>query len=211
MNAPNLRSNSCGPSPSSYALPRSFGNFGVMKLPPIRSNSCGPLLIPPGPPPLELSKRTSFGSFETFKLPIPVQCEIAAKAGTIETLEGSVSHQAGDAIMTGPMGERWPIPSVKFSRTYDQTASGFAIKKHIVLWAEQMSAPFKVTLNWDEQGTPLNGKPHDYLVQYGAGDFSAVNEDVFKFTYDRSNRPPTPPLEEGSQKSSTLNSRWVSC
>ena len=37
--------------------------------------------------------------------------------GVLATLEGNVTYQAGDALMSGPHGERWPIPRKRFIET----------------------------------------------------------------------------------------------
>jgi hypothetical protein len=49
-------------------------------------------------------------TFTASKPPKPVQHETAQTAGTVETLEGPVRYEAGHKIMTGPKGEKYPIP-----------------------------------------------------------------------------------------------------
>ena len=53
------------------------------------------------------------------KKPIPVQVEFATFEGTCETLEGSVRFRAGDAILTGVKGERWPVGREAFLSSYE--------------------------------------------------------------------------------------------
>jgi PGDYG protein len=51
--------------------------------------------------------------------PLSVSVEIAEMAGVCETLEGPVSYQAGDAIVSGVRKERWPVRRDVFSATYE--------------------------------------------------------------------------------------------
>ncbi len=159
---------------------------------------------------LNLSTRKYFGSFQTMKLPIPLKYELAPKDGIVKTLEGTVSYLAGDAIMTGTAGEKWPIPASKFRASYDfYEGDESATKRPLLIWAEQMPAPFQVTVNWGEHNQ-LQGNPLDYLVQYGEGDFGTVRKDIFHTTYDLEERPVTPPLDTESAQMTSLRSRWVS-
>src|SRR4051794_41552182 len=52
------------------------------------------------------------------KKPTPVQVEFAAADGVCETLEGPVRFRAGDAILTGVQGERWPVRRDLFMAGY---------------------------------------------------------------------------------------------
>ena len=42
-----------------------------------------------------------------------------ASAGTLATAEGPVAYESGDALLTGPAGERWPVPRARFLRDYE--------------------------------------------------------------------------------------------
>ena len=53
--------------------------------------------------------------FQTYKKPAQEHYEIADQDGSIETLEGPVKYKAGYYILTGPKGERYPIPPEKFA------------------------------------------------------------------------------------------------
>jgi hypothetical protein len=50
---------------------------------------------------------------------IAIQCHNNPDAdadGIFETREGSVPDKSGDALLTGPDGESWPIEKERFSR-----------------------------------------------------------------------------------------------
>ena len=119
--------------------------------------------------------------FETAKLPIPLEFRYAETDETIETKEGSVGAQAGDAIMTGTEGEEWPIPAEKFAETYDDLGDGTAAKKNIPVFAKEMAEPFQVKVSWSDD--LLQGEAGDYLVQYGVGDYGVVGREIFGKTY----------------------------
>ena len=120
--------------------------------------------------------------FKTAKKPIPLKYEIAPSNLTVMTKEGPVAARAGDVIMTGTKGENWPIPKNKFRQTYDIVGDGLAAKKNIPVSAQQMNKPFNVKVSWSDD--LLRGKPGDFLVQYGPGDYGVVEKEIFKQTYD---------------------------
>ena len=119
--------------------------------------------------------------FETAKKPIPLEFRYADVEETIETKEGSVSAEEGDAIMTGTEGEHWPIPAEKFEQTYDVLEPGLAAKKDIPVFAKEMPEPFQVKVSWSDD--LLQGEEGDYLVQYGPGDYGVVGKEIFGKTY----------------------------
>ncbi len=49
---------------------------------------------------------------------VVVSVDFARSPGTVETLEGPVHYHAGDAIVTGVAGERWPVPRDTFFARY---------------------------------------------------------------------------------------------
>ena len=121
------------------------------------------------------------------KKAIPLQFRVTDRPETIETLEGSVEAPTGAYIMTGTKGENWPIPGDKFDATYDIIDAwgdgGKASKKAIPVPAKQMQEDFFVTVSWSPD--KLKGKPGDWLVQYGPGDYGVVEAAIFDETYDR--------------------------
>ncbi|NMV38558.1 PGDYG domain-containing protein [Ralstonia insidiosa] len=112
----------------------------------------------------------------------------AKSDGVVQTLEGPVRYQAGDALMTGPKGEHWPIARARFDATYVSTIEGhtagtdgpFAKRVREVL-ARRWDAAFQVTI---ASGQSLSGRPGDWLVQYCPGDQAVVAADVFDVLYE---------------------------
>ncbi len=121
------------------------------------------------------------------KRPVPLAVTFADRARTIPTREGDVRCTAGDAIVTGVGGERWPIPKQKFEQTYEPLPPtcmgrpGHYRKRPLKVWALQMDVPFFVEVSWG--GGRLEGKPGDWLLQYGPKDYGVVSADVFAATY----------------------------
>lgn len=121
------------------------------------------------------------------KLPLPVQVDFAPDAGVCVTLEGPVSHAAGDAILTGVRGEHWPVARARFEQTYE-AAPGTAAgqpgtyrKRPLAVMAVRLESAVAVTLGAG-RGV-LTAAPGDWLVQYGPGDFGVVAADIFGQTY----------------------------
>ena len=120
-------------------------------------------------------------SFQTAKKPIPLDFRYAEQTEVVQTKEGPVNANPGDAIMTGTKGENWPIPAEKFKQTYDVLSPGKAAKKNIPVFAKEMQEPFRVKVSWSAD--LLQGEAGDFLVQYGPGDYGVVGAEIFRETY----------------------------
>ena len=119
---------------------------------------------------------------KAMKKPVRLKFQIAPADELIQTLEGPVPAQAGDVILTGTKNERWPIRPERFEQTYVVEDDGVCWKKPLVVEAQRMTESFQVTVGWSN--TPLQGKPGDWHITYGPGDFGVVDADVFDQTYD---------------------------
>jgi hypothetical protein len=122
------------------------------------------------------------------KRAVVVQVEFAVTDGTLPTQEGPVKYLAGDALVTGTAGERWPVARATFQANYAPVAparvgkAGRYRKRPLIVWAKPMADAFDVTLDRD-RGV-LRGQPGDWLVQYAPSDFSVVGARVFAQTYE---------------------------
>lgn len=127
------------------------------------------------------------GAVSVRKRPLPVQVVFAAEAGRLQTLEGPVGYLAGDAMLTGPLGEQWPVRRAQFEATYEPLpdtrlgGAGAYRKRPQVILARRLEAPATVSVG---RGDPITGRPGDWLVQYGPGEFGIVAEAVFAKTYE---------------------------
>ncbi len=116
-----------------------------------------------------------------------VSVRFAAVAGPVLTREGIVQAEAEDAIVTGVDGERWPVSSDKFDEKYQALAptqhgeSGVYLTLPNEVLAIRMGEPFAVLLR-DGQSR-LEGRPGDWLVDYGDGSFGIVGAEIFAQTY----------------------------
>ena len=63
---------------------------------------------------------------KAMKKPILVDFEFAMEDGEIETLEGKMTYQKGDAIITGVKGEKYPCRRDIFNQTYSIINEGHA-------------------------------------------------------------------------------------
>lgn len=122
----------------------------------------------------------SKGSFTASKKPAKEPFEIAKKDGVLQTLEGPVSYKKGFYLMTGPKGERYPVPPDTFKKLKvdngDGTASPIPIPKKVKV-ADHSGV---VKTSWGED---LNYVPGDFIVRHGANDYGVIRPDIFKETY----------------------------
>ena len=122
------------------------------------------------------------------KKPIPVQVEFADADGTCDTLEGAVRFRAGDAILTGVQGERWPVGREAFLSSYEAVPptragrNGTYRKAAVPAYAMRLDRPRDVPVGW--QNDPLHGAPGDWLLQYADGSYGVLRDQIFRESYD---------------------------
>lgn len=121
------------------------------------------------------------------KRPIAVHVVFASTDGFVQTLEGMVTHVAGDAILSGVEGERWPMRRERFEATYEELSptqmgeSGDYVKKPVPVHAVRTQRPLRVTL---EGGfDKIEAQPGDWLVADGTGAIWVVAASIFAATY----------------------------
>ena len=119
--------------------------------------------------------------FQTYKKPNPEKYEIAQQDGTIQTLEGPVNYRAGYYILTGPKGEKYPIPPEKFRELKDDAGNGVCYPKKIIKVAKLADHDGSVQTSWGAKLDYTTG--NDYIVKHGPGDYGVVKKDIFDITY----------------------------
>lgn len=125
------------------------------------------------------------GGFQTFRKPTKEFFEIASDSGTINTLEGPVRYMMGDIIMTGPVGEKYPISPEAFALLKDDCGSGVCSPRKIIKTAKladhsgiiETSLGDKLAYNADE----------DFIVLHGPNEYGVVKKEVFLKSYDTQN------------------------
>ena len=121
------------------------------------------------------------------KKPIPVEVAFAAADGVCKTLEGEVRFRAGDALLTGAQGDRWPVRRDLFLSSYEPVPprapgqNGAYRKRPAVAHALRLSAPATVAVSW--QNDPLHGEPGDWLIRYADDTYGIVQDSIFRETY----------------------------
>lgn len=121
------------------------------------------------------------------KREVEVNVRFAHEACSVQTREGVVYADRNDAIITGPAGERWPVPSERFAEKYRALAptedgeSGTYMTLPNTVLALQMTEPFEVVLS--DGLTTLLGHAGDWLIDYGDGSLGVVAADIFPQTY----------------------------
>jgi hypothetical protein len=126
-------------------------------------------------------------ALRVYKRPIAVPVTFATADGVCDTAEGAVRFRAGDAILTGVRGERWPVRRDQFLSTYEPIAptrngsDGSYRKAPAVTHALRLAEPRAVTVNW--QDSALQGRPGDWLLQYADGTYGVIQDAIFRETY----------------------------
>ena len=121
------------------------------------------------------------------KRPLPVRVRFAKTDGVCQTLEGPVGYHAGDPILTGVAGEKWPVARAIFDERYSPAEGatpgndGNYIKKPVAVFALRLDAPVEVRM---PAGGALSGMPGDWLVQYGPADYGIIKDEIFRATYE---------------------------
>ena len=106
----------------------------------------------------------------------------------IDTIEGPVHAEVGDAVVTGVRGERWPVRRTKFAELYEPvsgTLMGEDVhyrRRAVVVRTTRLTQHLSLFLP-DEQGA-LSGNAGDWLVQHTDGSFGIVADDIFERTYE---------------------------
>ena len=120
-------------------------------------------------------------TFNAHKNQTPVKHEVAKKAGTTETLEGPMRHEAGHHIMTGPKGERYPISHEKFSDMYDDKGDGTGVPKKVIKRIRAATEEGDIETSWGK----MHYKPGHMIVRHKTGDYGVVDPEIFKQSYTR--------------------------
>ncbi len=118
-----------------------------------------------------------------------VSVEFARAAGALQSLEGLNRYQPGDALITGATGSRWSVARERFAAKYEPEPplamgeDGRYRARPLPVLARQMTEAF--TAERSAGGDRLQGKPGDWLLQYGPGDFGVAEQARFALIYRR--------------------------
>lgn len=113
-----------------------------------------------------------------------VSVRFAAAAETVETREGPVDAAPGDAIITGALGETWPVARAVFELRYRHLAGDSYRAVPLSVRACRHDAPFTALLA--DGHTRLHGAAGDWLIDYGDGSLGIVGAAIFRLTYELS-------------------------
>jgi len=122
------------------------------------------------------------------KLPQLLAVRFARLREIVATLEGPVPVAPGDAIMTGPSGEQWPVARARFAAKYAPVAplqyfedgSYQSLAQRVL--ALQIGSAFSVLLA--DGVTTLQGQPGDWLMDYGDRSLGVVSQALFGQLYE---------------------------
>lgn len=122
------------------------------------------------------------------KRPVAVTVDFARAPGALESLEGRQQHAAGDALITGVAGERWPVARAIFDAKYAPAGGqapgedGAYVARARPVRALAVETPFEVE---PQPGAlPLFGAPGDWAIDYGDGSLGVVAAALFERLYE---------------------------
>ncbi|MGX4641447.1 PGDYG domain-containing protein [Massilia sp. SYSU DXS3249] len=116
------------------------------------------------------------------KRPARVIVRFATAPETVQTREGPVHARAGDAVVSAPGGEQWPVERAAFEQRYRPAGPpGVYDSVPQPSLAVRMADPFAVVLA--DGVSRLSGQPGDWLIDYGDGHLGIVGADIFAATY----------------------------
>jgi hypothetical protein len=127
------------------------------------------------------------GAVRAAKKNIPVSVVFADGDGILETREGRVPYKNGDALLTGPGGESWPIERERFSCCYSPMPGvgawdeGKYLRNEEPILALRMDEPFVTEV---PAGGVLRGEPGDWFVRYAEDDRGIVGSEIFEKTWE---------------------------
>jgi hypothetical protein len=125
---------------------------------------------------------------EARKLENEVTVRFTPTACTVQSPEGTVHAQPGDAILRGMAGEQWRVSRAHFDNKYRASPCtvpgepGRYLSLRNRVFALQMAEPFEVLLA--DGLSRLTGRSGDWLVDYGDGSLGIVAAGIFKTTYE---------------------------
>ncbi|MGH8139918.1 MAG: PGDYG domain-containing protein [Steroidobacteraceae bacterium] len=122
------------------------------------------------------------------KLIQEVQVRFTPVSCTVQTHEGLVHANPGDAILTGTEGEHWRVSRARFAEKYrpvPPTSAGEAgryVSLPNRIMGVKMTEAFEVVLA--DGVSRLSGRAGDWLVDYGDGSLGIVSQAIFATTYE---------------------------
>lgn len=121
------------------------------------------------------------GKHQYVKLPIVVAAERTWIEVELLTREGLEQAKAGDWIVTGGGGERWPMSNSTFIERYNpiEGTPGKFLAKPITVSAEQLEAPLVLDTKWGQQSAVAG----DWLITSLDGSQHVCDAEAFARTY----------------------------
>lgn len=72
---------------------------------------------------------TETKGWATYVKKVPIEAKRANTGGTLQTLEGPARYRRGDWIARGAKGEKWPIRSDVFAKTYRRVGEAYGVSE----------------------------------------------------------------------------------
>jgi hypothetical protein len=122
------------------------------------------------------------------KRALRVSVRFASAATSLATHEGAIAVSPGDAIIDDGQGRQWGVARAHFDAKYAPVApvlpgtAGAYTSLPVEARAMQMTQPFRV--QFIDGVSELEGRPGDWLLDYGDGSLGVVVAEIFVDSYD---------------------------
>ena len=114
------------------------------------------------------------------KRAVEIEAIELTREAVVETLEGKLVANAGDWLITGVEGEKYPCPPDVFERTYEHVSGSRYRKLPVIVDAIQLTRCVSIET---EQGV-LVGSPGDWFVSGVQGSQYPCAAGAFEATYE---------------------------
>lgn len=122
------------------------------------------------------------------KRELAVSVVFCEEANVIDTLEGSVRCEPGDALLYGVHGERWPVTRGLFEKLYEPV---FPVKigenglyRRLSHDVDAAKLTLQCTIPLPDNRGELGGNAGDWLVKQQDDSYGIVAGDIFARTYE---------------------------
>lgn len=119
-------------------------------------------------------------SAKYIKKPVEIEAIQITEPEVVHTLQGDITANPSDWIITGVEGEKYPVKDSSFKELYDPCENGKFRKKPVQVTAWKTERELLIPHGVES----LKASIGDYIVKQPDGSFAPVKSSIFDKTYD---------------------------